>query len=64
MIIPMNSRDLTAIKTIVDEFQIDNFELIYDGSSGIGYTLDISFSHVLNERVVTTTVEVVTSDSW
>ena len=42
--ITLNKQDLDKIKNVVDEFDVQNFDVIKDENcGGIGYTLDITF---------------------
>jgi hypothetical protein len=57
--------DLNDIQKVLDTFpEVKSFEIIKDDTSGIGYTLDISFDNKINGIVCKVIVPVVTVDSW
>lgn len=56
--------ELETINEIVNELGIQEFELIFDNSSGIGYFLDLEYQTVLNNRNVTVRVSVTGVDKW
>jgi hypothetical protein len=60
----LNKADVQELLKVLDEFKIDSFKLIKHDTSGIGYTLDIEYSHKLNDRMVETRISVVGTDNW
>jgi hypothetical protein len=63
--IHITRKDLEEILKIIDEVNIEgSIELIYDNSSGIGYTIDIEFDHNINDRYIRARTPIATSDNW
>lgn len=63
--IMMNSADLEIINKIVEENSItQNFWLIYNNASSIGYTLDLEFTTDVNGREATVTIPICGEENW
>lgn len=62
--ITLNRADVEVILSTLKELQVDHFKLIKNDASGIGYTLDIEYSHKINNRPVDVRVEVVGTENW
>lgn len=46
----LSRKNLKKIQSVLDKFtDVDNFELEYDISSGIGTTLNMKFTSVIND---------------
>lgn len=61
----MNEEELDIVKKIIKENKIKGaFKLIFDNSSGIGYTLDIEFDSQLKSRDAVIRIPVTTSENW
>lgn len=63
--IMMNPADVQVIQEIITENNITgNFELIYNNTSGIGYTIYLSYNTDLKNRNVKITIPVCGSETW
>jgi len=62
--ITLNKTDIEKIHVVADKFGIDEFELTKDGSSGIGYTLDMTFWTTIKEELCQVTVPITTPTDW
>jgi hypothetical protein len=63
--IMMNSADLEIINKVVEENAItQNFCIIYNNNSGIGYTLDLQFTTEVNGREATVTIPICGEENW
>jgi hypothetical protein len=62
--ITLSTVDLEKIQRIVDKFDITEFELIKDSSTGIGYTLDITFWTNVNGLYCQVVVPLVNTEEW
>jgi hypothetical protein len=60
----MNSKDLEAINKIVQENKIQSFVLVYDNSSGIGYTIDLEYETTINGFNATVRIPVCGQENW
>lgn len=60
----LNRQDVEKLLAELDHFDVKYFELIQTADSGIGYTLDIEYSHHLEDRLVTVRVPIVGADTW
>ena len=61
----MNAADLAVITSIVKENDVEgNFELLYENSSGIGYSIDLVYEATINNRNVKVTVPVCGEENW
>jgi hypothetical protein len=61
----MNEEELDIIKKVIKENKIRGaFKLIFDNSSGIGYTLDIEFDSQLKSRTAVIRIPITTSENW
>ena len=60
----LNKADLKEILKVLDEYDIDYFKIIKNDTSGIGYTLDIEYSHKMKDRMVDTRISVVGTENW
>ena len=56
--------ELQTINEIVNENDLNDFTLVFDNSSGIGYTLDVEFEMELNGRNVKVHVPVTGVENW
>lgn len=56
--------ELQTINEIVNENDLNDFTLIIENSSGIGYTLDVEFEMELNGRTVKVRVPVTGVENW
>ena len=57
--------EIEIVNKIIEENDIKSaFELIYDDSSGIGYTLDLEFETQVNGRYATIRIPVTTVENW
>jgi hypothetical protein len=57
--------EVEIVNKIIEENDIKGaFELIYDDSSGIGYTLDLEFETQVNGRYATIRIPVTTAENW
>ena len=63
--IMLTPSDLEIITKIVEENDIKySFKLIYEGGSGIGYTLDLEYTTELNGREATVKIPVTGVENW
>jgi hypothetical protein len=63
--ITITKEELTEILAVLEKFpEVDKIDVCYDGSSGIGYVLGISFPYVVNGIATTQTVEITGVDQW
>lgn len=63
--ITITKEELTEILAVLDKFPtVDKIDISYDGASGIGYLLAISFPYVVNDVATTQTVEIAGVDQW
>lgn len=63
--ITIRKEELTYILAVLDKFpDVEKIDLSYDGSSGIGYVLNIEFPYVVNGIATTQTVEIAGVDRW
>lgn len=60
----LQKQDLNSINEIVQENNIEKFELLYDNGNGIGYILYLEFETVINKRNAFVRIPVVTEDNW
>ena len=57
--------ELKKINEVLDKFpDVNGIELVYDGSGGIGYTLDIRFDYKVNGVDTKVEIEITGVDSW
>ena len=60
-------KELNKIQEALDKFpDVNDFEILKDGSSGIGYILSIKFDYKFNDVDVDANVEIVITgvESW
>lgn len=63
--IMMNAADLQVIASVVKENDITgNFELDYCNSSGIGYTIDLIYETVVNNRNAKVIIPICGVENW
>ena len=63
--VSISIRELEVINKIVEENTItDSIDLVIRDGSGVGYTLDLEFETVLNDRTVTVRIPVTTINDW
>jgi hypothetical protein len=63
--VSISIRELEVINKIVEENTItDSIDLVIRDGSGVGYTLDLEFETVLNDRIVTVRIPVTTINDW
>jgi hypothetical protein len=63
--VSISIRELEVINKIVEENTItDSIDLVIRDGSGVGYTLDLEFETVLNDRTVTVRIPVATINDW
>ena len=61
----LDKAELNKIQTILDKFpDVYGFELVKDGSSGIGYILTIKFDYTVNGIDTKIEVEITGVESW
>lgn len=60
----MTATDLATINQIVQENNLNGFDIVMTSGSGIGYTLDLEFETKLNDREVTVKVPVSGVENW
>lgn len=60
----LNRTDLGKINDIVNEFEVNSFKLIYDKTSGIGYTIDLEYTAAMKSRQVLVRIPIVGTESW
>jgi hypothetical protein len=63
--IELNTCDVATLVDVLAKFpDIKHFTLERDGSSGIGYTIDMSFETKINDIECMVTVPVVGVENW
>lgn len=63
--ITLNRADIELVQKVLDEFpEVQVFDIIRHSESGIGYCVDVEFQHKLNDRFVTTRIEVAGVENW
>ncbi len=62
--INLTKDDLENLIAIVRENNLSEFTLLYDGSSGIGYTVDVAFHTDYNGYNAQVKIPLVTVDRW
>ena len=63
--IPLHRYDVEKLVEVLKEFpNVDSFSLLHDGSSGIGYAVDIEFQEKRGDRETTVRVEVSGVENW
>lgn len=63
--ITMNKDELQDILAVLDKFpDIKTFDVLFDGSSGIGNTLSISFPYTVNGVNSWQLIEISGVDKW
>ena len=62
--INLTKDDLENLIAIVRENNLSEFSLLYDGSSGIGYTVDVTFHTEFNGYAAQVKIPLVTVDKW
>jgi|LakMenEpi03Aug12_release.lakeMendotaPanAssembly.Ray.scaffolds.fasta_scaffold228949_3 hypothetical protein len=63
--ITLLKEELLEILEVLEKFpDVEKIEVGYDGSSGIGYLLEISFPYIVNEVATTQTIEISGVDTW
>lgn len=63
--IPLHRYDVEKLVEVLKEFpNVDSFDLLHDGSSGIGYAVDIEFQEKRGDRETTVRVEVSGVENW
>lgn len=61
----IHKEDVEQIQRVLADFpSVQAFKLIYDSSSGIGYTTMIEFPHELEGREVSVIVPITTEENW
>lgn len=62
--ITISKSNLEAVLAIANEGNINDLSLIYDNSSGIGYTLSVEFKSKVGGKSAKTCIEVCGSENW
>ena len=63
--IPLHRYDVEKLVEVLKEFpNVDSFDLLHNGGSGIGYTVDIVFREKRGDRDTTVQVEVSGVENW
>ena len=61
----LSRKNLKKIQSVLDKFtDVDNFELEYDISSGIGTTLNMKFTSVVNDIQGVFIIPITSFDDW
>lgn len=61
----LSRKNLKKIQSVLDKFtDVDNFELEYDISSGIGTTLNMKFTSVINDIQGVFSIPITGFDDW
>ena len=60
----LSRNDLLNIIEVLDENKVNEFELIYESGSGIGYMVAIEFGYEINNRHVTVRVNTTDEGTW
>lgn len=60
----LNRNNVERILKVLDLYEIDHFALIRENHGGIGYTLDLEFSHKLKDNTLTSRVGIVGPEDW
>ena len=60
----MTATDLATINQIVQENNLNGFDIVMTSGSGIGYRLDLEFETKLHDREVTVRVPVSGVENW
>jgi hypothetical protein len=62
--LPMSKTDLEILRQIVEENEIQYFNLQHEGDNGIGYTTTIEWETKINGRIATVTMCVAGQENW
>ena len=62
--IKLNNTDIEKIHFIIDKMGVNEFELTKDESSGIGYTLDMTFWTTVSGVLCQVTVPIASAEDW
>lgn len=61
----LSRKNLKKIQSVLDKFtDVDNFELEYEVSSGIGTTLNMKFTSVVNDIQGVFSIPITGFDDW
>lgn len=60
----LTKRELESIVQIVQENNLADFTLNTDNSSGIGYTLNLQYDTIINNRKAIVSIPITTEEQW